>query len=581
MFEKVESSSINRLKYLIGFVVVIAVIFELRLFQRQVIEHEKYSTIALKQYTTSVDMPAKRGNIYIKDKDNQNLMDPTKSGLFSIAVNLDLYNVLAVPKNISDKTETAKKIAGILSVDESKILDQINNDKQYVPPIAKRISKENSDKIMDLKITGISTEAVASRYYPEKNFMSHLLGFVNFDGDGKYGIEEYYDSILKGNGGEVEGLKDNRGRIIKITKSSKGEDGASLVLTIDRSIQYMVDKKLKEGIERYQADGGTIIVMDPKTGDVLAMASQPDYDPNEFNKINGDNQSIFLNPGTSLNWEPGSIFKPVTVSASINEDKLEKDSKPDHPFSNFVKVDDYEIHNSLDKPFGYESVTQILENSDNVGMVWIGDALGNELFYKYIEKYGFGGKTNIDVAGEASGSLRHWRKWRDINRATITFGQGISSTPIQIVQAYSVFANKGKMVTPRVVESIIRPDGSVEKIAAKEQKEIISEDSANQMTEMLESVCVNGHGKKAQVEGFKVAGKTGTAQIPKAEGGYEEDAHIGSFAGYAPADDPKFVMLVKFNRPKTVEWAESSAAPIFGEIADWLLNSYYMLPKST
>jgi len=555
----------------------------MRLFQRQILQHKAYAEMASKQYNAKVDVPAKRGDIYIRDRDNQNLLDPSKAGLFPVAVNLDLYDVLAVPKNIPDKRDAAKKIAEVVQTDENTIFNEINNDKLYVPPLAKRISKEVADKIDALKLEGIALESVQSRYYPEKNFLSHALGFVNFEGDGKYGLEEYYDSILKGNGGEVEGLKDSSGKIIQIIQSNQGQDGASVVLSIDRSIQYVVEKKLKEGIERFATDGGTIIVMDPKSGNILAMASQPDFDPNNFNKVAKDNESAFLNPATSLMWEPGSIFKPVTVSAAINENLLQPDSKPDEAhggFSNFVTIDGYKIHNALDEPYGYETVNQILENSDNVGMVWVADFLQNELFDKYIEKYGFGSKTGIDISGEASGAVRDWRKWRDVNRATIAFGQGISVTPIQVIQAYSVFANKGKMVIPRLVEEIIKPNGEEEILPTKEPKEIISGDTAKKMTEMLINVVTNGHGKAAAVDGYKVAGKTGTAQIPNPEGGYEENANIGSFAGYAPADDPKFVMLVKFNRPKNVEWAESSAAPIFGEIADWLLNSYYKVPKN-
>jgi cell division protein FtsI/penicillin-binding protein 2 len=323
--------------------------------------------------------------------------------------------------------------------------------------------------------------------------------------------------------------------------------------------------------------------MDPKTGGILAMASWPSYDPNKFNEVSRDQQSIFLNPTVSLNWEPGSIFKPIVVSAAINGKFVEPDSKPspeEGGFSNKVVVDGYEIHNALDKPYGFETVTQILENSDNIGMIWVANKVGNNFLGDFFKKIGLGSKTGIDLAGEASGQVRPWKTWRDVNRATISFGQGISTTPIQIVQDYAMIANKGKMVKPHVLDKVIESSGQQREYQGADPVPIITEEDAKKVTEMLVSVVENGHGKKAKVDGFRVAGKTGTAQIPRPEGGYEEGQSIGSFAGFAPADDPKFVMLVKFDRPKNVEWAESSAAPIFGEMADWLLNSYLKLPKS-
>ena len=569
----------KRLNFLLGLFFVLGAIFLFRLLDRQVFHKEQFEAQAQKQYYTKIDQPAERGNIYIKDRDSQNLFDSKKTGLFSIATDLELYNVTAIPRHIKDKKETAEKLAGPLGEDENKIFEAINQDKWYIPPLKKRISKEEADKVANEKLAGIYLEKQYSRFYPEGEFLSDVLGFVDFEGKGRYGLEEYYDGLLRGEGGTLKGLKDNLGHVIKVEESAPGKNGTSIVLTIDRSIQYVAEKKLKEGIERYKADGGTIIIMDPKTGGVLAMASSPSYDPNKFNEVPKESQNIFLNPASSLNWEPGSIFKPVVAAAAIDDKKVEPDSKPERGFSNMVVVDGYEIHNALDKPFGFETVTEILENSDNIGMIWVADKIGNEIMANYIKKFGFSEKSGIDLAGEASGQLGSPRTWHDVNRATISFGQGISATPIQVISAYSVLANGGKMVKPHLVDEVIDPNQTKKKVEPSEPKQVISEESTKKMIEMLVSVVEKGHGKKAQVEGYRVAGKTGTAQIPKPDGGYEESQHIGSFAGFAPADDPKFVMLVKFDRPQNVEWAESSAAPIFGEIADWLMNSYWKLPK--
>lgn len=580
----IARSRSRRLNFLGTLFIVLGVLFLARLFDRQVIQTNNFTSEAEKQYYTKIDQPAKRGEIYIKDKDSQNLIDESKSGLFSVATELELFDLMVIPRNVANKKETAAKLAADLGQDEKSIFDAINVDKLYIPALKKRISKEDADKISAQNLKGVYLEGQYSRFYPENDFLSQVLGFADYEGKGRYGIEEYYDGVLKGEGGELTGLKDNMGRIIKVQESAPGKDGASLVLTIDRSIQYIAEKKLKEGVEKYGAEGGSIIIADPKTGAVLAMASTPSYDPNKFNEVSKDAQSIFLNPATCLNWEPGSIFKPIVVSSAVDLNRLQSDSKPDDipgGFKSSITVDGYDIHNALEKNYGYETVTQILENSDNVGMVWVANKVGNDDLASYINKFGFGSKTGIDLSGEASGQVSSSKKWRDVNRATISFGQGISTTPMQIMDAYMTIANKGEMIKPRIVDKIIDSDSREEMVQPSESQKVISEDTAKKVTDMLVSVVENGHGKNAKVDGFRVAGKTGTAQIPKQGGGYEDGSQtIGSFAGYAPADDPKFVMLVKLNKPKNVAWAESSAAPIFGDIASWLLNSYFKVPKS-
>lgn len=576
-------NSLSRINFLSRIFLVLGLVFLVRLCDRQVVRREAYVDMAQKQYYTERDQPAKRGKIYIKDNDSQEMVDASSTGLFSVGTDLEMYTINVVPKHVKDKALIAKELAVFLEKDEKEIFDTINCDKWYVPPIKKRVEKVVVDKIKEKELEGVYFQAEYARFYPEKEFLAQTLGFVDYNGNGKYGAEEYYDGILKGEGGTLKGLKDNTGRVIKLEESEPGKDGSSIVLTIDRSIQYMAEKKLKEGVERYGAEGGTIIIMDPNTGGILAMASNPSYDPNKFNEISGDGQKIFLNPATSLAWEPGSIFKPIVTAIGIADDKIEPDSKPSETeggFGESVSVDGYEIHNSQKKAYGYETVTQILENSDNVGMVWIANKLGNETMANYFKKFGFGSKTGIDIAGEVGGQIAPAKKWKDVNRATISFGQGMTSTPLQIVSSYATIANKGKRVTPRILDKIIDASGDEKMIQSDGPTDVISEEDAKKTTEMLVSVVVNGHGKKAGVEGFRVAGKTGTAQIVKDTGGYEENDHIGSFTGYAPADNPKFVMIVKFDKPKTVEWAESSAAPIFGEIADWLLNSYFKVPKS-
>lgn len=583
VFANQDTYKLRRLNALKVVVLIFGVVLVGRLFYRQVIERSQFVALAEKQYYTRIDQPAQRGQIYIQDKDSQNLVDSKQDGLFPVASNLELFNVTVIPKQISDKRDAAKKLAPLIEMSEDDIFNSINNERLYLPPLKKRVTKEISDKVRNLKITGISTESQYYRFYPENQFLSHAIGFVDAEGNGRYGIEEYYDGLLKGDGGVLTGVKDNMGKIVEVQQSEPGKPGADITLTIDRSIQYVAQEKLKQGVQKYGAEGGSVIIMDPKTGGILAMTSEPSYDPNKFNEVKTENQSIFLNPATSLNWEPGSIFKPVIVGIALSEKKVEPDSKPDEipgGFSNKVTVSGYEIHNALDKPYGYETVTEILQNSDNIGMVWIANKMPNNTIADFIKKFGFNNKTGIDVAGEASGQMAASQQWRDVNRATISFGQGISVTPIQIIQAYGAIANGGKLVKPHLLDKVINSSGEVRNVQTEDKGQVISKEDDDKLKEMLVNVVVNGHGKLAGVEGFRVAGKTGTAQIPKAGGGYEEGVSIGSFAGFAPADDPKYVMLVKLNKPKNVQWAESSAAPVFGEISDWLLNSYFKLPKT-
>jgi cell division protein FtsI/penicillin-binding protein 2 len=576
-----ERSTDRRVKYLSFVIFLLASSLLFRLFERGVLDTGHYRKMAEKQYYTKINQPAKRGEIYIKDNESTDLIDQKKAGLFPIASDLELYDLNVIPKNIKDKSDTAKKLASVTGLKEDEIFNKINNNKQYLPPLKKRLTKEEADKIVEFKLRGVFLDGQYSRVYPEREFLSHVLGFVDSTGNGKYGLEGFYDGLLKGEGGKVMGVKDNLGRIIKVEENEPGKTGADIVLTIDRSIQYMAEKKLKEGIERYGAEGGSIIIMDPKTGGILAMTSSPSFDPNKYNEIKSEDQGVFLNPSVSLNWEPGSIFKPIVTASAIESNLLQPDSKPtteEGGFSNMIKIDGHEIHNALDKSYGFETVTQILENSDNIGMVWIANKQGNDILSQFITKIGFNTKTGIDLSGESPGQVRPARTWKDVNRATISFGQGISATPIQIVQAYQAIANKGKLIKPHLLEKVITGEDE-KKYENNDTVDVMSAETAKKVSGMLVSVVENGHGKPAKVEGYKVAGKTGTAQVPKSDGGYEENSFIGSFAGFAPEEDARFVMLVKLNKPKNVEWAESSAAPIFGEIANWLLNDYMKVPK--
>ena len=314
--------------------------------------------------------------------------------------------------------------------------------------------------------------------------------------------------------------------------------------------------------------------MDPNTGAITAMANYPSYEPNKYNEIKQENYSIFQNPSIAKLYEPGSVFKVITMAIGVDTEKITKDTS--EYFDASVKIGGWTIWTWDKKPHGKQTMTQVLETSNNVGAVWVAQKVEKGPFYNYLKKFGFGSVLGIDLEKEASSPLKAGKKWRDVDLATISFGQGISVTPLEMIAATAAIANGGKLYRPYVVSEIQSPDGKKEEISPKEISQVITPATASTVANMMVSVVEKGHGKSAKVSGFKVAGKTGTAQVPKKDGaGYEENKTIGSFVGFAPAENPRFVMLVKLDEPQGVEWAESTAAPVFGELADWLLRSYW------
>lgn len=554
----------KRLNAVVIVIILIAAGLGLRLFQKQIIEHSSYLAAAEDQYIIKKNLPAQRGKIYASD-------------MFPMATNRQYFQVLAVPRNIKNPDEIAGKLSAVIGISKKDVFEAINNNKNYIPPLKHGLTEEEGDKVASLKMTGVVVIPESKRFYPENELASHILGFVNNLGEGQYGIEGFFNDQLKGFGGEISAEKDIKGRFFSVGEKIEPKDGSDYILTLDHNIQYQAEEILKQAVEKYQADSGFLGIMDPKTGAVLALAGTPSYDPNKFNEILPGQQDVFNNPAIVSVWEPGSVFKPLIMAAAINEGKVQADTEG--VFSNKVTVDSYEIHTATDQAYGKETMTQVLENSDNVAMVWVSEQLGKELEYRYLKDYGFGRKTGIELDTEATGSVLDEKKWSNTQRATIAFGQGVSMTPIQLMTAFSAIANGGKLMKPYIVSEIKDSNGHEDIIRPQEIKTVLKEDTAAQLKKMLVSVVVNGHGKKAQVEGYEVAGKTGTAQIPKPGGGYYDDRHIGSFIGFAPAQDPKFLMLVRLDQPKNVKWAEESAAPTFGKMAKWLLDYLRVPPQ--
>jgi len=576
----------SRLRFLLAMVFIFGGIIVWRLFSLQVLDYNFYSALAAGQHEIYQSLFPERGKILM-----QEVFGSASSGeknLYPLAANQSLFLVYAEPQKIKDPEELAEKLTEIFGAEgdeeKTKLKDELTaklskKDDPY-EPLRHRVTEETVAKIKELKVEGIGFTEEDVRFYPEKNIGSHFLGFVGYKDDkkvGQYGLEGYFNGELAGKQGFLESEKDVAGRWIPVSarKWEKAEDGSDFVLTIDRNIQFFACDKLQKAVQKHGADGGSVIVMEPKTGAIWAMCSYPDFDPNDYAKVADIN--LFNNPAIFYQYEPGSIFKVITVAAALDLGKITPTTT--YNDEGFVKVDDRTIKNSDLKAHGVQTMTQVLDESLNTGAVFVVSKIGNKAFQKYVSDFGFGTMTGLELDFEGVGDVRSLNKKGQIWSATASFGQGISVTPIQVATAFSAIANGGKLVKPYIVDEIRKSSGEIIKTEPKIVQQVISNRTATLLGGMLVSVVENGHGKRAGVPGYFVAGKTGTAQVPKKDGGgYEQNVTIGSFVGFAPVEDPRFVMLVKIDHPRDVMWAESSAAPLFGEIAKYVLNYLKVSP---
>jgi len=559
------------------FIVLVVAVIIFRLFSLQVLKHSFYKALAINQHETLQTIYPLRGEIFMRDRYTDS---SSASSLFPVAINKDLWMVYAVPKDIEEKEETVNKLSPFLELDEEILRQRINKPDDPYEPLEAKLNKETAQKIKELNLKGIHLETGTWRYFPAGKLACHLIGFVGFEEDkriGRYGVEEYYEKQLAGKPGYVEVKRDSLGQLTSVGDRvlQEVEDGADLILTIDPNIQFFVEEKLKEAIERLQATGGTIIVMEVKTGAIKAMANWPDFDPNKYNKI--EDIGLFLNPAISHLFEPGSIFKPITMAGALDKGVLSP--RTTYEDKGKVEISGHILRNSHDEPEGIQTMIQVLEKSLNTGAIFVQQKLGKNDFKKYVEKFGFSKKTGIDLKYEEQGNISNLKKKRDLEYATAAFGQGISITPLQLISAFSAIGNDGILLRPYVVEKIIFSNGEEEITEPKEVRRVISSETASRLTAMLVSVVKNGYGKKAGVSDYLIAGKTGTAQIPDFETGGYTDETIHSFGGFFPAYDAQFALLIKIDRVKNINFAADSVAPIFGEIAKYILD-YYEIPPT-
>jgi len=438
----------------------------------------------------------------------------------------------------------------------------------------------------ELKLDGIAFIPKARRFYPENNIGAHILGFVGYVGDeerGRYGLEGFFDEELFGAPGSVRTGRGAGGNLIIINdrEYEKARDGSDLILTINKTIQFRACQKLNDTALRHGADGGTVIIMEPRTGAILAMCSWPDYDPNDYGDV-GDIR-VYNNPAIFAEYEPGSIFKSITMAAALDTGKITPETVYNDEGSVMVagwpkpiKNSDYEARGG----WGLVDMRTVLEESLNTGAIFAMRRMGAETFAGYVKDFGFGEKTGIELETESAGNIRNLLagKIKPIDAAVASFGQGIAVTPLQMAAAYAAIANGGVLMKPYLVKEVSRFNGARDITNPKPVRRVISERAAILLSGMLVNVVEGGHAERAGVGGYYVAGKTGTAQVAsKNKKGYG-DKTIHTFVGFAPVEEPRFVMLVKLDDPKGIKYAAGSAAPLFGEIAEFLLN-YLEVPE--
>lgn len=548
-----------RVNFIFSFIIILGAAIISRLFYIQIINHKFYQAQALGQQAIMEEIQGARGEIFSKD------------GQKSLAINEDKWFLYITSDEIEDKDKLASQISEIIKNPAKDIISKIDNGDSYVL-IENKLTQEQADAITNLKLKGITLEKQAARYYPQKETAAQLLGFVGGDETGQYGLEGYYDSILKG---EKTFKEESRSSIFFNPDQLEPNsfDGSDLYLTIDYNIQFEVESLLKQAKKDFNIEAGQIIVMDPQTGQILALANYPNFDLNKYSKE--EDLDIFQDAAVQKLYELGSVLKPITMAIAINEGKVTPETT--YVDEGCVKVGVETLCNFDHVKYGKQTMTGVLENSINTGAVFVSKLIPHDMYLDYIDKFGLGEKTGIDLQGEVYSRNSNLRNGQDVNFATASFGQGIELTPIQFIRAFAVIANGGKLVKPYIVDKIVNNQKQTLETQPKIIRQVINQSTATQLTTMLISTVERGVASKAKVPGYYIAGKTGTAQVAYPDKpGYYPDKTTHTFAGFAPALNPRFVALIKLDNPKG-RISGITAAPLFSKLAQYILN-YWQIP---
>ncbi len=553
--------------FLLAFAVLVG-----RLFMLQIVRHREYEALAEKQHTAVRETAPERGRIFAKDK---------RGELIPLALNRAAHTLVVAPKHVSNPVEVAAFLKELLGLDEEAILKKLENKDDPYEIVARNLNDEEVRVFENDVPVGIFLEKETQRVYPHGTLGAHAIGFVRKETsreEGRYGLERFYEKDLAATPGFLEGIDDSSGTALLLALGKRiikppGE-GSRVVVTLDFNIQRETEAALKAVQEKWGAASGAALVLEPKTGRILALAAVPTFDPNAFSKEK--DFSVFLNPLVESRYELGSVIKPITMAAGIEEKVVTPEST--YRDTGEIRIGSYTIKNFDEKAYGVQTMTQVLEKSLNTGAVHVARLLGQERHFSYLTQFGFGSKTGVDLPGEVSGNVSNLSRGRDIDYMTASFGQGIAVTPLGLASAIGALANGGVLMKPYITEKIIDDSGVEIRYVPKEIRRIVSPETAESLSKMLVGAVRTGFENRAGVKGYFVAGKTGTAQIPRRDGkGYDTDRVIHSFVGYAPAFDPRFLILLQLNEPKGNRFAANTLTPAFHDLAEFILN-YYEVP---
>ena len=532
-----------------------------RLVQLQVRRHEEFAARARIQQVGTAETTPARGQLL--DRRGREL-----------ARSIDTESFFADPRDLKDADETARRISSVTGQDRvqlAKRLRESRDSKKKFVWIARQVDIRAAAKLDNLNLDGVYSRKEAKRYYPNDALAAHVLGFVGADEIGLGGVEQYYNEKIRGDAGQLFFERDREGRAFE-SYEVKPHPGQTVVLTIDQTIQYRTEQALIAAVDRTHAKSGTAIVMDPKSGEILALANAPTFDPNQppesaEERSNGALQSIY---------EPGSTFKIVAYSAAIEKGLVKPEDKINCQMGE-ITVAGRVIHDH--KPFGLLTVADALALSSNVGAIKLALMVGNESMYDYMKRLGFGSRTGVDLPGESPGILRALSRWQPASIGSLAMGQEVGVTPLQMAAAYSVLANNGMLIKPHVVREMRAPDGTVLYQAKPEARSALKPETTAALRNMLEGVTLRGTARKAQLDGYSAAGKTGTAQkIDPKTHAYSAAKYIGSFVGFAPVNNPAVVIIVVLDEPQGAYHGGDVAAPVFREIAEQILPELTVEP---
>jgi cell division protein FtsI (penicillin-binding protein 3) len=545
---------LHRLVTLLAVMVLALGVIFVRLTVLQVSQAASFRDRALDQRLRTVELPATRGQILDRSRE-------------PLAISLEARDVYADPRYVDDPWGTATTLAPILDMEVGDLVGRLTQETSFVY-LARQVDLVVAERVERLGLPGIGFLEATKRYYPAGSLAAQVLGFVGIDGEGLAGLELRYEDLLAGDPGERTQELDPSGQPILggIDVERAPLEGSSLVTTIDRDFQYQAEQALADAVAANRAQGGTVIVMDPRTGDILAMASYPWFDPNAFDDAR---QSTYRNRAVTDAFEPGSTNKVITAAAAIDRRAIPLEQELEVPWQ--MQVGDFTIHDA--HPHGVMRMTlgDIISESSNIGTVMVARRLGEPAMASYLTRFGLGRTTGVSFPGESPGILPPLYDWTDTSLATIAYGQGIAATPLQMISVYATIANDGRWVQPRLVLGTRSPDGTFEAAAPSPTRRVVSADTARMVTRMLAHAVHEGTGTNATIPGFEVAGKTGTARIPMPDRpGYYEGQYIASFIGYLPASDPKVVIAAILDRPATA-YGGIAAAPLFQRIARYAI----------